>query len=1309
MSGFRESPQQSLADLDFAADAVRGLATVLRDGFGFSVDLRVEPGLTTARLGRLVRKTLKKAGPDTVLLVHLLTHGEVRDDSLYALGADALLDESTDIGGWLTGLQHVEGRPLVLFTLDLCNSGTVTQIPWQAQYDRTGRRGWVVAACEPERDAFNGHFTLALTEVLGDMAVRTDLSPLMPYIPLGTLVGAVRRATVRLADTSRTYRQYVTASRVEVGDEQVVLPLFPNPAHLGADARALVGSQRMPGTDRSLDALLDRAENGADLRHFVDSVTGLNGFHDSRQGFGAAFTGRAHALHLLSRWLGGEDTAPLAVVTGSPGAGKSALLGLVVCAAHPKLRASTRAAWTSVATAPPQLDRLVVAHARGCGIEALAGKVARQLGLETDTPEQLLAALGTQDLPPTLVVDALDEADDAAAVCHWLARAAALTRTDGSAAIRVLVATRTSEESAELRGAAEASDHCVDLDRVAPSELDTDLHAYVSKLLRGTPEYHDLHQAVGAFAGALAGALVAHRGSGWGEFLVAGLYTRHFLTTFDPEAGSDRAQQLGAEVPSSLPEVLDLDLAHRSDDPWLRPVLTVLAHARGEGMPVSVVQRAVARLYPGGPAPSLTDIQDALTAGHTYLRRSFGGDAVVVHRLFHSELAQHLRRDQAAEPVFHSLLDGLGPAERRQWSAAEPYVLRHAISHAAHGASPKEKVEEIVGDPGYLLRADPELYLPALPDAVRRVVSRWLGAARGADRRTALALAAVEEGQPGLARRIADEPGEPPLLWLPLWAAGRDGGESGSAEPDVAVLTSRGTLRFWHWQQPGSAAEDPGSGAPRALAFGRVEGQTVLVVGTSQGKLLVTTREGGTTSWPRHNVAVTALAVADRAGTAVVVSGSSDGEVAVHALADGGQVGPTVRVPGGAVPGAIAAVGHGSSVVVACVTGSGLIHSWFCDETETPVPHTWSTAAPVCSAAVGSVGERLVLVTGCVDGAIEVWDMQTHARERRIPGQHGPAHAVAVGLLDTRWVAVVGSGGGCLTMWDLATFQQVGVPIPVDREPIRSLTLTQGPDGELCCLISGDGSTALWSLDRRAPLRNFGQNGVAHADLAAPRSARAPRPSSATAPVTAVGSIAAPAGATGTTVVAVYGDEDGTCHAVDATTGLPAGEPLAGDGHAVDGVEEIMLGGTAAVLVRSARTRRVWDIGSGAHSERLPWQEGDRPPTDPCASTAFVGGDLVTVSVEPDGEVRAGTQVMGRHEGGVTALRAARLGGRPVAVSGGADGTVRIWGLEECRPLDLIDFGRPVLSLATAADGLLLVVAGGHVYALEHLSRRGPC
>ncbi|CAL9620865.1 hypothetical protein [Streptomyces sp. enrichment culture] len=1304
ISGFASQEHQALSDLDFAPAAITDLATVLRDGFGFSVTEIVEHSMTAVRLGRLVKETLEAAGDGTVLMVHLLTHGEAKDQALYALGSDATPHESTEIGGWLTGLQHVEDRPTVLFTLDLCSSGTVTQLPWQSRYDRIGRKGWVIAACEPEQDAFNGHFTTALTEVLRDIADhRLPVGPHLPYIPLGTVADAVRRAVVALADANRVYRQYVTVSRVEVSAEHVMLPLFPNPAHAaegtGTDEPTTGAAHRTAAAPPDLDALLEEVAHGKDLRHFVDSATGLEGRHASA-GHAGAFTGRAHELRRMSRWLNAEETSSVAVVTGSPGAGKSALLGMLVCAAHAHLRRPTQHIWAMATAAPLPVPHLAVIHARDRSLAAIASSLGDQLTLGALAPDELLDTLRTlrQSPPPTVVLDALDEATDVLATVTWLTRLTALTRSDGSCAVRLLVATRAYGETDVLRAQARKAGCCFDLDDVEPAVLLADLHAYVSGILRAVPGLTRRHQMSGAFAGSLAETLVAHRGNGWGEFLVAGLYTQHFTTSFDPELGNDAAESWGSAVPSTLPEVLELHLAGPTAHAWLKPVLTALSHARGEGMPASVIQRVVAALNPAA-TPSLADVQDALTAGHTFLRRSTDSDGVAVYRLFHRELARHLHRVGHSGPVLQALLDGLGPPGRRQWPAAEPYVLRHVLGHADDGGA----LADVVGDPGYLLHADPKDYGPFLDGPVRRVVTRWLKARHTFGRRAALALSAVEENEPGIALRVATLPGEQPLSWLPLWAVGRDTSASATGAPMVAVLTARGDLQSWNWESP--RADVLITATPRALAFGRGDGRSVLVVGTSQGQIAVADRRGRTVTWDPQGSAITALTATEFAGGSLVISANSAGEVRAYDLQSGGQVGPEVMVPG-LPPTTLAAVGHGTSTAVVCTSGAGRLWSWYCGGPDAPAPREWVTKSPVHCLAVGHLADRLVLLTGCADGTTIVWDMQSHTQKRVLTTSRAPVGAIALGRMGERCVAVIGSQEGTLSVWDLSTFRQVGEPIQVDGDPIRAIALHHTADGELCGLVCG-GSTALWNLDRRTRLHDYGQRGAHHAVLTGPDAPHAPSGAGAAPKVTSVGILTADKSSSGTPGTALYADEGGTCYAADPLTGRQVSEPLSGDGAPVTAIETIALGGVAVALLRSSRRCRLWDPRSGAHAARIPWEEPPRGPADPRLSAAFVGDALITVQAGTDGHLRIGEQTIAdAHLGAVTVVVTTHLSGRPVALSGGTDGILRIWDLEERRCVDEIAFGQPIFAVAPNGEGILLVGAGERVYALQQLATR---
>jgi hypothetical protein len=107
----------------------------------------------------------------------------------------------------------------------------------------------------------------------------------------------------------------------------------------------------------------------------------------------------------------------LAVVTGSPGTGKSALLALPVLLAQPARRADLLARagdGSLIQRAAAQLTGdtpLAAVHARGLNIEQAARVIAGTLGLVPGSAATLLKDL--RDSPrrsALVVVDALDEA-----------------------------------------------------------------------------------------------------------------------------------------------------------------------------------------------------------------------------------------------------------------------------------------------------------------------------------------------------------------------------------------------------------------------------------------------------------------------------------------------------------------------------------------------------------------------------------------------------------------------------------------------------------------------------------------------------------------------------------------------------------------------------------------------------------------------------------------------------------------------------------------------------------------------------------
>ncbi|MGH3900950.1 MAG: hypothetical protein ACRDTA_22445, partial [Pseudonocardiaceae bacterium] len=203
-----------------------------------------------------------------------------------------------------------------------------------------------------------------------------------------------------------------------------------------------------------------------------------------------------------------------------------------------------------------------------------------------------------------------------------------------------------------------------------------------------------------------------------------------------------------------MPEVLELHLKSLLDQPWLRPVMAVLAQARGQGMPVTMIARVAAALDTRLPTPTLSDIRGALGEAKFFLRQATDTDRTTVYRLFHQGLVDHLDAhpfDSARDTIdpdvlLGALLAPLGPARSRDWAAAEPYLFRHALDHAAAVG----RIADILTDPAFLLHPMAAEPMAELDPAQHRVLELLAGIrpAGGPVSRDALALAAARHGLP---------------------------------------------------------------------------------------------------------------------------------------------------------------------------------------------------------------------------------------------------------------------------------------------------------------------------------------------------------------------------------------------------------------------------------------------------------------------------------------------------------------------------------------------------------------------------------
>jgi hypothetical protein len=173
-------------------------------------------------------------------------------------------------------------------------------------------------------------------------------------------------------------------------------PFFPNPKYVPSVAGLTVAEQHWVSRLRGAPA---------------DSTTA--GFYVTGR------TGRKRVLEDLARWMRDPDCSGLAVITGSPGCGKSAMLSLPVLLTDGQRRDALLAGahlGSLVVRAADLFDGLPVLgiHSQGMNPYEAAAAIAQSLGRSADSPEELVEDL--DDRPGAssriILIDAVDEARD---------------------------------------------------------------------------------------------------------------------------------------------------------------------------------------------------------------------------------------------------------------------------------------------------------------------------------------------------------------------------------------------------------------------------------------------------------------------------------------------------------------------------------------------------------------------------------------------------------------------------------------------------------------------------------------------------------------------------------------------------------------------------------------------------------------------------------------------------------------------------------------------------------------------------------
>jgi WD40 repeat protein len=481
---------------------------------------------------------------------------------------------------------------------------------------------------------------------------------------------------------------------------------------------------------------------------------------------GFFFAGRIEAYERVRRYL--DEGSGLLIVTGSRGRGKSAVLARAVVLGSQRYLSQLRGHASDAIGEYPRPRRPVdaVVLARDTTHEIVATEIGEQLGLGHSSAVELVAAIKRDRLKPSIVIDAVDEADDASALMRQLI--APLARTGARIAIGAL------RRRIALDVPSEAT--WIDLD-LAPYRDDEAIPNYVAQRLSTTGSYETGTAQV-------VGRAVAERAQG--IFLVAELMART-LSERDPINTTTVGWR--TELPGDVTEAFTDYLARFGRKrARVLALLHPLAHARGEGLtiePGEVWLAAANKLRPPELDPfNASDLRDAYTSAREYLIATREDGAA---RLYHEGLAEAVNAlnarvglhqgEQEATPEaiaqeikrnarsFLEALMGLLPDEGAPadaYIALEPYLFRHLPLHLAD----QGRAEGLLDRPGLLLTADQDALraalvrgAPAIPhsrDGARVAVVHALAWPRPSVAERAASLCAVLErqGERSLSDRI---------------------------------------------------------------------------------------------------------------------------------------------------------------------------------------------------------------------------------------------------------------------------------------------------------------------------------------------------------------------------------------------------------------------------------------------------------------------------------------------------------------------------------------------------------------------------
>jgi hypothetical protein len=758
-------------------------------------------------------------------------------------------------------------------------------------------------------------------------------------------------------------------------------------------------------------------------RHWGPRARGMS--IDSERGY--RFRGRTRALTRIREWL--DRASPdrrVLVVTGSPGVGKSAVLGRIVTTADAALRAALPPEDGAVRATTGSVDCAVHAKAKTAleVAEEIARAASAELPRETrDLAPAVRAVLADRGGPRfNVIIDALDEAStpqQARAIIRHIVLPLAETCADVGA--QVLVGTRRHDDGGDLLSPFGRALDSLDLDD--PGYFaEEDLADYALACLQLTGDERPGNPyADTPVARPLADRIAEMSAQ---NFLVAGLIARtHGIHDTHP---ADTAQP-------ALAVTVDVDWALAT---YLQPlgpvgeltadqVLTALAFAEAPGLPITLWQVAIQALY---GVQVGTDVLTgfARSAAANFLVEAGTGArlqnalAEPEYRLFHQALNDTLlraRSDRTPRPHDEAEITRAFTRAGRQtsWEDTPGYLLRSLPRHAEAAGL----VDELLNDTDYLLHADVQRLLQVADKALtqdgrrRAKLLRLTPQAITATPGERAALFSVTEALDNLGTSYREHHQLAP--YRARWAHARPRTERG-------FLTGH---QGWVY----------------SVCAVTIGGKPMLATGGDDETVRIWDPETGqqTTTLHAHQGWVYSVCAVTIGGKPMLATGGADRTVRIWDPETGQQT-TTLEGHQGAVN-TVCAVTIGGKPMLATGSADRTVRIWDPEtgQQTTALEGHQNTVYSVCAVMIGG---KPMLATGGDDETVRIWDPETGQQTTALEGHRDWVYSVCAVTIGGKPMLATGGDDRTVRIWDPVDGRML--PMAPCHYPINAITEANG-------------------------------------------------------------------------------------------------------------------------------------------------------------------------------------------------------------------------------------------------------------------------